>query len=284
MNEIRNLYSKNSLFFLVCLTLILTIGLVNWQMGIFFLIVLIGMVLLTLKYWHKPDFSYSDYVIELLRRFNRRIDAGIKKREDVRLANEKAAAVQSMIRDQELRKRNAERDKVLRARAEMLRAQMEASLENKDVAIPSTEELMHSLRQEQVKQNVTSNVQSSERFIDDEEEFKFKKHGGIFNGIFLILGMLPIWVIYSFFANYLNAQGIGYTLAVILFFGFIVDCIYYLPTLLYNASFGGKLLIWILNTFFSWTVIGWIILLILTHNHNKDVQYHEEMLFHARRR
>ena len=117
------------------------------------------------------------------------------------------------------------------------------------------------------------------------EHFILQKKGRILNYIFLGIGFFWTMLLYLFFGSILGFASFsasGMTLAVAGFL-FFFDFIFYLPALLYHASLGGKIVMFILNALIGGTVIGWIVLLLYTLSRNRQYNYQEEMLHYQRR-
>ena len=97
-------------------------------------------------------------------------------------------------------------------------------------------------------------------------------------------GLLVFMLILSFLNNLglpFSVAGTGGGFFLILFIG---DLIYFAPTLVYNASFGGKFLMFLVNSLFGFTIIGWIILLIIATSRNRAEKYKQEMLHHVKQK
>lgn len=117
-----------------------------------------------------------------------------------------------------------------------------------------------------------------------QEPFKVQKHGTVINWLIILAGLIPIYFIYDFLANgfglpVLGSMGVAGVFLVL----FLIDLIYYLPTLIYHASTGGKIVMFILNSMFSWLFIPWLIFLIFAMSRNSNHRYKEEMLYHQRK-
>lgn len=201
-------------------------------------------------------------------------------------------------------------DKKMLTQAMLLRTQLSQDQKNSEskIEIPSIEEIVATLkethpapqlpaqeaeqmvRQEtdtkqatatETMQNQGDSTGSSDTTIASSEEFKVKKHGSSINFIFLLFGLVPIGIVVANWSQIFGGA-IGGSIGAILLIAFIGDVIYYLPTLIYHASFGGKFLMWLLNTIFSWTFIGWIILMVIASSRNSKAEREQEMLYHQR--
>lgn len=114
--------------------------------------------------------------------------------------------------------------------------------------------------------------------------FKYKKSGQWVNMLVLGSGLLVFMLILSFLNNLglpFSVAGTGGGFFLILFIG---DLIYFAPTLVYNASFGEKFLMFLVNSLFGFTIIGWIILLIIATSRNRAEKYKQEMLHHVKQK
>lgn len=118
-----------------------------------------------------------------------------------------------------------------------------------------------------------------------DEPFKVRKHGQIINWVIILTGLIPIYFIYDFMANgfglpVLGSLGVAGVFLVL----FLIDLIYFLPTLIYHASTGGKIIMFLLNSLFNWLFIPWLIFLFFAMSRNSSHRYREEMLYHQRNR
>lgn len=111
----------------------------------------------------------------------------------------------------------------------------------------------------------------------EPEPFELKKHGTWLNYLILLVGPIFLFIVLSAVSALLEidfgiaATGIGFIIIL-----YLISTLYYLPTLISYSLW--KYVIFILNIFFSWTIIGWIVLLILaivTNSSEKKDQYND---------
>lgn len=112
--------------------------------------------------------------------------------------------------------------------------------------------------------------------------FEMKKKGNWINWVIFISGAIVIFFIVTILAEMgfpiIATGGVGAGLAII----FLIDAIYFLPTLIYHASTGGKIMMFILNSLFGFTIIGWIILLIIATSRNSKERRAQELMHYVK--
>ncbi|WP_314208470.1 hypothetical protein, partial [Vagococcus salmoninarum] len=115
--------------------------------------------------------------------------------------------------------------------------------------------------------------------------FKMEKKGTWINWAIFISGLLVILVASSiFFGSQLSSamdggSGILLTLFII---SSLINAIYYLPSLIYHASTGGKILMFIINSILGITVIGWIVLLVFAISRNSNEKRAQELMHYIK--
>lgn len=116
----------------------------------------------------------------------------------------------------------------------------------------------------------------------EDSPFKLRKKGMILNIFLFAIGVVPLFIIINILSEVLHIDitnsDLGALLIVIIL---AINFIYYIPTFIcYSPS---KLLIFILNALVSWTLIGWVILLMYAFSSNRAYRYREEMLHFQRK-
>lgn len=115
--------------------------------------------------------------------------------------------------------------------------------------------------------------------VPEIPRFKVRKKGRILNPLLLGGGCVGMFALFSFISGFLGLPGIiaGAPALVIGGMIFLFNLLFYLPTFVYHASFFGKIWVFILNTLFGLTGIGWVLLLIHAFNKNRAAAYRQEM-------
>ena len=115
-----------------------------------------------------------------------------------------------------------------------------------------------------------------------DEPFKIRKKGLVLNFILFLTGVIPLVVIILLVDEFLglNISSSSSTFLFIMVV-LVINFIYYMPTFLcYSPS---KIFIFVLNVLVSWTVIGWVLLLMFAISSNRAYRYREEMLHFQRK-
>lgn len=115
-------------------------------------------------------------------------------------------------------------------------------------------------------------------------DFKMHKKGTWINwGIFLS-GLLVVYIIGTVILPGLG--GIFHIGGEAFLVGFIIvsviNAIYYLPSLIYHASTGGKIVMFIINSILGVTVIGWIFLLVFSISRNSNEKRSQELMHYIK--
>lgn len=98
-------------------------------------------------------------------------------------------------------------------------------------------------------------------------------HNILINLLIILSGVIPIIILFSVIQDVWGMVVPQYTIPVWRWIIFCLNCmfsvIYMLPTLIVRSKW--KYIFWIINIFVSWTIIGWILLLVLSMYLNKLV-------------
>lgn len=116
-------------------------------------------------------------------------------------------------------------------------------------------------------------------------DFKMKKSGTWINWFIFISGLLMVLLISSFvFGSQLSneANGGAGVLLVLFIVASVINAIYYLPSLIYHASTGGKIVMFIINSLLGITVIGWIFLLVFAISRNSNEKRSQELMHYIK--
>lgn len=113
-------------------------------------------------------------------------------------------------------------------------------------------------------------------------EFQYTKKGKYINLFIYASGLLVLGLLYVFLVSMgLPLELSGATTVVVLLF-MLIDLVYFLPTLLYNASTGGKILMFLVNGLLGITVIGWIVLLVIAVSRNNNEKRQQELMHYIK--
>ncbi|MFD1415361.1 zinc-ribbon domain-containing protein [Oceanobacillus jeddahense] len=200
------------------------------------------------------------------------------------IAEKEAEMNKVMEQINEKKKEQEELDKKL---AEQQEEFEKISIENTVVPVnqenASTKEQETKQKPEYVSNFVQDNPNEQELPATTYEPFQLQKKGKALNIIIILFGTLPLLIVGAILFNigimtdflegfdvFLSSFGVG-----VVFISVLLNLIYYLPTLLCYSEW--KWLIFILNLFFSWTIFGWFILLVVGLMSNKNYEQRQKM-------
>lgn len=115
--------------------------------------------------------------------------------------------------------------------------------------------------------------------------FKMEKKGTWINWAIFISGLLVVLIVSSliFGSQFSNAiEGGGGAILTLFIISSLINAIYYLPSLIYHASTGGKILMFIINSILGITVIGWIVLLVFALSRNSNEKRAQELMHYIK--
>lgn len=118
--------------------------------------------------------------------------------------------------------------------------------------------------------------------VNTDAPFKLRKKGLLLNFSLFLTGMIPLVVIIRLLDEFLELD-ISSSSSTFLFIMvvLVINFIYYMPTFIcYSPS---KIFVFVLNALVSWTVIGWVLLLMFASSSNRAYRYREEMLHFQRK-
>ncbi|MGT2907992.1 SHOCT domain-containing protein [Streptococcus dentiloxodontae] len=154
--------------------------------------------------------------------------------------------------------------------------------------------------QQQVQQGATTNEQFTQfanqanqtiQQAGDNIQAMWKKQNNYTktNIIMLCIGMIPTFFICMFIYglhlessySYSGYSGLTFGLIItVLLISLIANLIYYIPALVNKSPY--KWLIFFLNLFFAWTILGWLVILIISisTNSSQSQRQNSEMMMH----
>lgn len=298
MDYIKNTIKLNSTFYLILLTLLLTAGAISIWLFLLVAAVIAGCLVIPKKVVKNDDFNFFDYIAEKNRNretnnAKRAAEAKLEAEKQAKIAEaeriefEKEQRTKALIREQEIKAQKEKIHEEATKKALILEAQMKKDHADQE-KIPSLDEIVESIEKEELsklnsttKQSETSQTESST--VAFEDDFSAVKHGTWINILLLIFGMFPVIMIALKINNITGSSTLGGGYLVIGLIGLVGSAVYYLPTFIYHASTGGKILMWIFNTVLSWTLIGWILLLVIATSRNKKSVLEQQNLHYLKK-
>ncbi|UUV98881.1 hypothetical protein G314FT_10390 [Vagococcus luciliae] len=111
--------------------------------------------------------------------------------------------------------------------------------------------------------------------------FSMQKSGVWLNILIILLGTIFLVFAYKFLLSMGIGIGLSTSMVGIIAIAFFFSLLHYLPTFIYHASLGGKILMFIANSLISVfliaTPIAWLILLVIANSQNKKERYKQEV-------
>ncbi|MFW8053161.1 superinfection immunity protein [Vagococcus fluvialis] len=304
----------NKLFLLLLLAISTTTLNLSLYVGGTFLLITAGVLFLPVLIKTEKPINLIDFTDKKIEELFSLSKQGIEKANDMRIQQ------QEQQKELALQRELAEKEQILSLATANIplehREQILATLEN--LTNSEKELVLSSLARKQVPQDqlqiVLNNIEKSEReritsiletlkpetsvtvansfnqpiqpvtqaATSSTPAFEMTKKGRWINWAIFISGAVVIFFILTILTELgfsIGASGsIGAGIAIL----FLIDAVYFLPSLIYHASTGGKIIMFILNSLFGFTIIGWIILLIIASSRNSKERRAQELMHYVK--